>query len=100
MPFNKDGTANSFGMNDLAERGFQVCMDSAEENCIFVEKDGVVCKFTTSDGGSHFHDLWNKDSCFEKSSDKFSIKNDIFMQLQKENSKWHTKWQINKAKEA
>ena len=30
----------------------------------------------------------------------FSIKNNIFMQSQKENSKWHTKRQINKAKKA
>ena len=99
MPFNKDGTANSFGMNDLVQHGFQVHMDSAEENCIFVEKDGVVCKFIASNGGLHFHDSWNKNSCFEKSNDNFSIKNDVFVQSQKENGKWHTKWQ-NKAKEA
>ena len=39
MLFNEDGIVNSFGMNDLIKHGFQVCMDSAEENCIFVKKD-------------------------------------------------------------
>ena len=75
-------------------------MDSAEEKCTFVEKDGVVRKFTMSNGSLCFHDSWNNDSCFEKSNDNFSIENDIFMQSQKENSKWHAKRQINEAKEA
>ena len=36
MPFNKDGITNSFGVNNLIERGFRVCMDGTEENCVFV----------------------------------------------------------------
>ena len=80
MPFNKDGIANSFGMNNSIERGFCVHMDGAEENCIFAEKDNVVGKFIASDGGSCFHDLWNNDLCFEKSNDDISIENNIFVQ--------------------
>ena len=75
-------------------------MDSDQENCIFVEKDGVIQKFITSNGGSYFHDSWNKDLCFEKSKHNFSLECNIFVQLQKENSEWCTKRQINKAKEA
>ena len=100
MPFNEDGMANLFSVNDLVERGFRVMMDSDQENCIFVEKDGVIRKFITSNGGLYFHDLWNQDLCFEKSQHDFSLKNNVFMQSQKENSKWQTKRQINKAKEA
>ena len=57
-------------------------------------------QFLTSNGSSHFHDLWNDDLCFEKSNDNFQTKNNIFMQSQKENSEWHTKRQVNKAKES
>ena len=91
MPFSEDGMANPFGMNDSVSRGFCVCMDTDQENCIFVEKNDVIRKFITSNGGSCFHDSWNNDLCFEKTSDDFSIKNDVFMQSQKENGKWHTK---------
>ena len=38
MPFNEDGMANSFGMNDLIQCGFQVHMDSAEEIAFFQER--------------------------------------------------------------
>ena len=97
-PFNEDGVANSFGVNDLTKRGFHVCTDSAKENCVFAEKDNVVRKFIASNGGSHFNDSWNDDLCFKKSNNGISIKNDIFMQSQKEKSKWCTKQQMNKAK--
>ena len=50
LPFNEDGIANLFGMNDLVERGFRVSMDSDVKNAIFVEKDNIVRKFITSNG--------------------------------------------------
>ena len=37
-PFSEDGTANLFGMNTLASRGFCMCMDTDQENCIFAKK--------------------------------------------------------------
>ena len=78
-----------------------VCTWTAIKKIAFLwKKNNVVRKFITSNGGLCFHDLWNDDLCFEKTNNDFSIKNDIFMQSQKENSKWHTKRQINKAKEA
>ena len=96
VPFHEDGIVNSFGMNDLMERGFQVHMDSAEENCIFVEKDDIVGKFITSDSGLCFHDLWNNNSCFKKSNDNFSIKNNVFMQLQKKTANGTQKGKLTK----
>ena len=78
MPFSEDGIANSFGMNDSCERGFRVHMDTDFENCIFVEKDGIMRKFMPSNGGLHFHDLWNNDLCFERSESEFQNENDIF----------------------
>ena len=100
MPFSEDGIANLFGMNDLIKRGFRVHMDSDEENAIFVEKNNEVRKFITSNGGLYFHDLWNDSMSFEKQNKNNKIKNNIFMQSQKENSMWYTKRQIKKAKEA
>ena len=75
LPFNEDGITNLFGMNDLVERGFRVSMmDSDVENAIFVEKDNIVRKFITSNGGLYFHDLWNDDLCFKKefTTEKFT----------------------------
>ena len=86
MPFSEDGMANLFGMNDLVSRGFRVHMDTDQENCVFVEKNNAVRKFIMSNGSSHFHDSWNDDLCFEKTNDIFPIKNNVFMQSQKENS--------------
>ena len=91
MPFNEGRMENLFGMNDLVECGFRVMMDSDQENCIFVEKDGVMRKFIASNGGLHFHNLWNEDLCFEKSKHDFLLKNNVFMQSQKENSELCTK---------
>ena len=99
MTREEDGTVNSLGMNDSIERSSCVHMDGTEENCIFAEKDDVTQKFIASIDSQCFHDLWKNSLCFKKSNDNFSIKNDIFMQSQKENGEWCTKRQIDKANE-
>ena len=38
MSLTENSTADLFGVNDLMQRGFCVCMDSNEENDVFVEK--------------------------------------------------------------
>ena len=53
--------------------------------------DGMTRKFIVSNGGLFCHDLWDDELYFND-------KNLVFMNVQKENSEWHTKMQFARSK--
>ena len=62
--------------------------------------DDSIGKFQQSNDGSHFHDSWDDKLILTKDKFDKSMVEQMFMSSQKENSEWHTKRQMAKAKTA